>query len=88
MLVSEAEYISMSPRSQLIATYALCGFGNFGSLATMIGTLSQIAPSRSGDVTKIVMSAMCTGVMVTLSSASIAGLLITDQTPLTFSNVG
>ncbi|KIV81491.1 hypothetical protein PV11_03675 [Exophiala sideris] len=81
-LTSEAEYINMSPRSKLIATYALCGFGNFGSLGTQIGVLSQIAPSRAGDVSRVALSALFSGVLSTLTSASIAGLLVTDQSTL------
>ncbi|KIY02232.1 uncharacterized protein Z520_02370 [Fonsecaea multimorphosa CBS 102226] len=81
-LTSEAQYINMSPRSKLIATYALCGFGNFGSLGTQIGVLSQIAPSRSGDVSRVALSALFSGVLSTLTSASIAGMLVTDQVTL------
>jgi CNT family concentrative nucleoside transporter len=43
-----SEYHTLSPRSRVIATYALCGFGNIGSLGTQIGVLSQISPGRSG----------------------------------------
>jgi len=74
-LTSEAQYLAMSPRSKLIATYALCGmlitdvlsgslltilagFGNLGSLGTQIGVLTQIAPSRAGDVSKVALSAL------------------------------
>ncbi|KIX07947.1 uncharacterized protein Z518_02601 [Rhinocladiella mackenziei CBS 650.93] len=81
-LTSEPQYINMSPRSKLIATYALCGFGNFGSLGTQIGVLSQIAPSRSGDVSRVALSALFSGVLSTLTSASIAGMLVTDQVTL------
>lgn len=79
MLTSMPEYARMSPRSTIIATYSLCGFGNIGSLGTQIGVLSQIAPGRSGDVSKLAISALITGVLSTLSSASIAGLVIQDQ---------
>ena len=58
------------------------GFGNFGSLGTQIGVLSQIAPSRAGDVSRVALSALFSGVLSTLTSASIAGLLVTDQTTL------
>ena len=81
-LVSTEEnspYHSLSPRSRVIATYALCGFGNIGSLGTQIGVLSQISPGRSGDVSKVALSALATGVFSTLSSASVAGLVIVDQ---------
>ena len=69
----------MSPRATLIATYALCGFGNIGSLGTQIGVLTTIAPGRSADVSRLAISALITGVLATLSSASIAGLVIQDQ---------
>ena len=72
-------YKSLSPRSRVIATYALCGFGNIGSLGTQIGVLSQISPGRSGDVSRLALSALISGVFSTLSSASVAGLVIVDQ---------
>lgn len=75
----DSDYANLSPRSRLIATYALCGFGNIGSLGTQIGVLSQISPGRSGDVSRLAMSALVSGVFSTLSSASIAGLVVTDQ---------
>lgn len=75
----ESEYHSLSPRSRVIATYALCGFGNIGSLGTQIGVLSQISPGRSGDVSRLALSALISGVFSTLSSASVAGLVIVDQ---------
>lgn len=78
-LQTNAEYAGLSPRSRLIATYALCGFGNLGSLGTQIGVLSQISPGRSGDVSRVAMSALISGIISTLTSASIAGLIVTDQ---------
>ena len=71
-------YATLSPRSRVIASYSLCGFGNLGSLGTQIGVLSQIAPSRGADVSRLALSALITGVISTLTSASIAGLLVTD----------
>ncbi|KAF1935559.1 H+/nucleoside cotransporter-like protein [Clathrospora elynae] len=75
----KSDYHTLSPRSRVIATYALCGFGNIGSLGTQIGVLSQISPGRSGDVSRLAMSALISGVFSTLSSASVAGLVIVDQ---------
>jgi concentrative nucleoside transporter, CNT family len=83
MLTNDPTYTALSPRSQLVATYALCGFGNIGSLGTQIGVLSQIAPGRAGDVSRLAISALITGVLSTLSSASIAGLVIQDQRQFT-----
>jgi concentrative nucleoside transporter, CNT family len=78
-LQTDPHYADLSPRSRLIATYALCGFANIGSLGTQIGVLSQIAPGRSGDVSRLAASALIAGALSTLTSASIAGLLVTDQ---------
>lgn len=75
----DSPYHTLSPRSKLIATYAVCGFGNIGSLGTQIGVLSQISPGRSGDVSRLALSALISGIISTLTSASIAGLLITNQ---------
>ncbi|GAB1741261.1 hypothetical protein NU219Hw_g6502t1 [Hortaea werneckii] len=83
LLQSEAYQAALSPRSRLIATYSLCGFGNIGSLGTQIGVLSQIAPGRSGDVSRLAISALLTGVLSTLSSASIAGLIVSNQEAFT-----
>lgn len=74
----KSPYHDLSPRSRLIATYALCGFGNIGSLGTQIGVLSQISPGRSGDVSRLALSALITGVFSTLSSATVAGLVVLD----------
>ena len=79
MLSEEPEFADLSPRTQLIATYALCGFGNVGSLGIQIGILGQLAPSRGGDVSRLAISALISGVMATLTSANIAGLVISDQ---------
>ncbi|KAF6802559.1 h+ nucleoside cotransporter [Colletotrichum sojae] len=77
--MKEEPYLSMSGRSHLIATYALCGFGNIGSLGIQIGILGQLAPSRGGDVSALAVSALISGVMSTLTSAAVAGLLVTNQ---------
>ncbi|KAI9850547.1 MAG: hypothetical protein M1838_005469 [Thelocarpon superellum] len=78
-LQTDPEYANISPRSRLIATYALCGFANLGSLGTQIGVLSQLAPGRSGDVSRLALSALLTGAISTFTSASVAGLLVTNQ---------
>ncbi|KAK3672045.1 hypothetical protein LTR78_008015 [Recurvomyces mirabilis] len=78
-LIKDPAYAGLSPRSKLIATYSLCGFGNIGSLGTQIGVQSQIAPARGGDVSRLAISALLTGILATLSSASIARLVVQDQ---------
>ncbi|PMD18256.1 hypothetical protein NA56DRAFT_577584 [Hyaloscypha hepaticicola] len=78
-LTGDATYASLSARSRLIATYAVCGFGNISSVGIQIGVLSQLAPGQSGRIAKVALSALVSGVISTLTSASIAGMLITDQ---------
>ncbi|CAJ1056734.1 sodium/nucleoside cotransporter 1 [Xyrichtys novacula] len=65
----------ISVRSEIITTYALCGFANFSSLGIVIGGLSSICPSRRGDVSALVVRAMITGTCVSLVNACIAGIL-------------
>ena len=79
-LATDPTYANLSPRSQLIATYACCGFGNIGSLGIQIGILGEFAPKRGGDISRLALSALVSGVFATLTSASIAGMVITTQT--------
>ncbi|XP_029992728.1 sodium/nucleoside cotransporter 1 [Sphaeramia orbicularis] len=65
----------ISIRSEIISTYALCGFANFSSLGIVIGGLSSICPSRRGDISSLVLRAMITGTCVSLVNACIAGIL-------------
>uniref|UniRef100_A0A8C2X6Z0 Solute carrier family 28 member 1 n=1 Tax=Cyclopterus lumpus TaxID=8103 RepID=A0A8C2X6Z0_CYCLU len=67
--------ISFQVRSEIITTYALCGFANLSSLGIMIGGLSSVCPSRRGDVSSMVMRAMITATCVSLINACIAGIL-------------
>ncbi|KAM3937777.1 solute carrier family 28 member 3 [Leptodactylus fuscus] len=65
----------MSIRSEVIATYALCGFANFGSLGITIGGLSSMAPSRKGDIAAGAIRAMIAGTVACFMTACIAGIL-------------
>jgi CNT family concentrative nucleoside transporter len=66
----------LSPRSFTIATYALCGFANFGSIAIQIGGVSTLAPSRRSDFARFGLRAMIGGALATFMTATIAGILI------------
>lgn len=79
MLANSDAYADITDRSRLIATYALCGFANVGSLGTQIGVLGQVAPGRTGDVSRLAVSALITGALSTLTSASVAGLVVTNE---------
>lgn len=66
----------LSPRSALIATYALCGFANFASVGIQIGGISVLAPSRRHDLSKIGLLAMLGGALATMMGACVVGVLI------------
>jgi CNT family concentrative nucleoside transporter len=66
---------SLSARSQVIATYALCGFSNFSSIAIQIGGIGGIAPDRKHDLARLGLRAMVAGSLACFQTATIAGLL-------------
>ena len=63
-------------RSEIIATYALCGFANLGSIGIQLGGLSPMAPKRTGDLAEIVLRSLLGGVVTCLMTASVAGMII------------
>jgi len=65
----------LSPRSIIIATYALCGFANFSSIAIQIGGIGGIAPSRRSDLARLGLRAMIAGTLAAFMTATVAGLL-------------
>jgi CNT family concentrative nucleoside transporter len=67
---------SLSPRSFTIATYAMCGFANFSSIAIQIGGISTIAPERRHDLARLGLRAMIAGALASYQTATIAGVLI------------
>ena len=66
----------ISERTAIIASYALCGFANFGSMGIQIGGLGSIAPNRRSDLAKLAFKAMIGGALASWITASIAGILI------------
>jgi CNT family concentrative nucleoside transporter len=67
---------ALSPRSFTIATYALCGFANFGSIAVMIGGIGGLVPNRRKDFAKYGFRSMIGGALAAFMTAAIAGMLI------------
>lgn len=66
----------LSPRSFTIATYALCGFANFGSVAIQIGGIGSLEPAKRADFAKLGIRAMIGGSLAAFMTATIAGILI------------
>ena len=67
---------TLSSRTFSIATFALCGFANLGSIGMQIGGIGALAPERRGDLAKLGLRAMLAGTMANLMSASIVSMLI------------
>ena len=66
----------LSERSAIIASYALCGFANVGSIGIQLGGIGAMAPERKGDLSNLVFKAMIGGALASWLTASIAGILI------------
>jgi CNT family concentrative nucleoside transporter len=67
---------ALAPRSALIASYALCGFANFGSLAILLGGIGGLAPNRRGEVAALGMRSILSGSLATFMTACVAGILL------------
>ena len=71
-----AEKATLAPRSFTIATFALCGFANLGSIGMQIGGIGALVPERRNDLARLGVRAMLAGTMANLISASIAGMFL------------
>jgi CNT family concentrative nucleoside transporter len=71
-----AQRATLMPRSFTIATFALCGFANLGSIGMQIGGIGALVPERRNDLAKLGVRAMLAGTMANLISASIAGMFL------------
>jgi CNT family concentrative nucleoside transporter len=71
-----AQRAVLAPRSFTIATFALCGFANLGSIGMQIGGIGALVPERRNDLAKLGVRAMLAGTMANLISASIAGMFL------------
>ena len=66
----------LSEKSMIVATYALCGFANFSSIAIQIGGIGAMAPQRQGDLSRLGLRALFAATLATMTSATIAGALL------------
>ena len=67
---------AIQPRSAMIASYALCGFANFGSLAILLGGIGGMAPGRRGEVAELGLRSILSGSLATFMTACFAGILL------------
>jgi len=78
--VAYVDFVSIKdtliPHSQVVVTFALCGFANFSSIAILLGGLGSIAPSRRADIAKMGMKAVLAATLANLMSAALASLFV------------
>ncbi len=67
---------AIGERSATIASYALCGFANFGSLAILLGGIGGMAPSRRGDLAQLGLRSILAGSLATFMTGAFAGILL------------
>ncbi|MDR9446174.1 MAG: nucleoside transporter C-terminal domain-containing protein [Balneolaceae bacterium] len=67
---------SLSPKTITMATFALCGFANFSSIAIQIGGIGSLAPNKKSEIASLGLRAVFAGSLATLLTASIAGLFV------------
>ncbi len=66
---------ALSPKSELIASYALCGFANFSSIGIQIGGIGGLAPSRRSDLARLGLRAVLGGMLASFTVATLAGIM-------------
>jgi CNT family concentrative nucleoside transporter len=70
---------SLTPHTQAIVTFALCGFANLTSIAILLGGLGSIVPGRRRDIARLGLKAVIGGTLVNLMNASLAGIIVSLQ---------
>ena len=66
----------ISERAAIIASYALCGFANFGSIGIQLGGIGGIAPKRRKEIAQLIFKAMIGGAIASWLTATLAGILL------------
>ncbi len=72
----QKQVTSLSERSVVISTYALCGFANFSSIAIQLGGIGTIAPGRRKDLAQLGLKCLVGGTLACLMTAAIAGIFV------------
>ena len=66
---------TLSPRSMLIMTYAMCGFSNPGSLGIMIGGMGTMAPTRRNEIVALGFRSIIAGTLATCMTGAVVGII-------------
>jgi CNT family concentrative nucleoside transporter len=72
---------TLSAHTQVVVTFALCGFANLSSIAMLVGGLGSLAPTRRSDICRLGFKAVLAGTLVNLMNAVLAGLFFALQAP-------
>jgi len=75
-LADSIEAAALLPKTIVMATFALCGFANFSSIAIQIGGIGPLAPSRTSELARLGLRAVLAGTLANLMTAAIAGVLV------------
>jgi len=85
MVINEfVAYLELSPllksgvlakKTEIIISFALCGFANFSSIAIQLGGIGELVPSRRKDLARLGVKALICGTLASYMSATIAGIL-------------
>lgn len=67
---------ALEERSYILATYALCGFANFGSIAIQVGGIGALVPSRRNDLARLGLRAMIAGILASYQTACLVGVML------------
>jgi CNT family concentrative nucleoside transporter len=67
---------NLAPKSIMIASFALCGFANFSSIAIQVGGIGELAPSRRADLAKLGFKALICGTLASYLGATLAGIMM------------
>jgi concentrative nucleoside transporter, CNT family len=78
-LAQMKEMGGLSPKSIIIATYALCGFSNFSSIAIQVGGIGGMAPNQQGQLSRLGMRALLAATIACMMTATIAGALMAEE---------
>jgi len=70
---------TLTPYTQLVVTFALCGFSNLASIAILLGGLGAVVPSRRHDIARLGLKAVIAGTLVNLMNAALAGFFFSLQ---------
>jgi CNT family concentrative nucleoside transporter len=73
--MSQMKPDTLSPKSMLIMTYAMCGFANPGSLGIMIGGMGTMAPTRRDEIVSLGLRSIIAGTLATCMTGAVVGII-------------